>query len=200
MRFIKENSYDIVKFMIYQFGIAIFALAVAIPLNDVVRDEFSRKLVQLGVSALAVIFYFILVYVVSWEYGATDRIRIDSGKIKGDPIKCMKIALLANVPNFVLSALAIASSLFYADGNAWTGILLAVTTILALIESMYLGAVEFIAYGIDNTTNIFYLVKSTAFFLFPLLIVAAAQLGYTLGDKNKRIFGFLHPAKKNSKK
>lgn len=200
MKFIKENSYDIVKFFIYQIGIAVFALCVAIPLNEAVEEESSRKLVQLGVSILAILFYCILVYTVSWEQGATDRIRIDGGKIVGDPFKSAKLALLANIPNFVLSAFAIIAAVLFADGNAWTGVLAVILAILGLVESMYLGTVEFIVYGLDNATNLYYILKSVCFFVFPLIIVGAAQLGYFLGDKNIRIFGFASGNKKKNKK
>lgn len=200
MKFIKENSYDIVKFFIYQIGIAVFALCVAIPLNEAVEEESSRKLVQLGVSILAILFYCILVYTVSWEQGATDRIRIDGGKIVGDPFKSAKLALLANIPNFVLSAFAIIAAVLFADGNAWTGVLAVILAILGLVESMYLGTVEFIVYGLDNATNLYYILKSVCFFAFPLIIVGAAQLGYFLGDKNIRIFGFASGNKKKNKK
>ena len=200
MKFIKENSYDIVKFFIYQIGIAVFALCVAIPLNEAVEEEASGKLVQLGVSILAILFYCILVYTVSWEQGATDRIRIDGGKIVGDPFKSAKLALLANIPNFVLSAFAIIAAVLFADGNAWTGITVVILAILGLVDSMYLGTVEFIVYGLDNATNLYYILKSVCFFAFPLIIVGAAQLGYFLGDKNIRIFGFASGNKKKNKK
>ncbi len=196
MRFIKENSYDIVKFFIYQIGIAVFSLAVAIPLNTAITDVYASKLTQLGVSVLAIIFYCILVYTVSWEQGATDRIKIDGGRMTPTPTKGLKIALLANVPNFIISAVATVASFLFADGNVWTSVLAIALTILGLFESMYLGAVEFIVYGIDNASMLFYLIKSAAFLLLPFITVIAAHVGYTLGDKNKRIFGFITDKKK----
>ena len=196
MKFIKENSYDIVKFFIYQIGIAVFSLAVAIPLDTAINDENTGKLTQLGVSVLAIAFYCILVYTVSWEQGATDRIRIDSGRMTPTPTKGIKIALLANIPNFIISAVAILSSLLFRDGNVWTSVLAIALAILGLFESMYLGVVEFIVYGIDNTTMLFYLVKSVAFLLLPFITVIAAHIGYILGDKNKKIFGFITDKKK----
>ena len=134
MKFIKENSYDIVRFFIYQIGIAIFSLSVAYPLNEVSDDEYTKKLIQLGVSILAIAFYCILVYTVSWERGANDRIKIDGGKLKADPFKSAKLAILANIPNFILSAVAIVASFLFADGNIWTAILTVLLTILGLIE------------------------------------------------------------------
>ena len=49
MKFIKENSYDIVKFFIYQLGIAIFSLTLAIPLQAAVEDDKTAGIVQLCV-------------------------------------------------------------------------------------------------------------------------------------------------------
>ena len=190
MKFIKENSYDIVKFFIYQLGIAIFSLTLAIPLRAAVEDVETAGIVQLCVSILAVAFYFMLVYTVSWEHGATDRIRIDAGRATLDKFKGAKIALIACIPNMILSLIAIVSSLLYADGNVWTTVLVTVHLILGLIQSMYLGAVQFVS-KLVGSGSVSDLVKSVCYFVFPFIVVAAAHLGYTLGDKNFKIFGFI---------
>ena len=154
MKFIKENSYDIVKFFIYQIGIAVFSLTLAIPLAAAV-DEKNDSIVQLCVSILAVAFYFMLVYTVSWEHGATDRIRIDAGKVSLDKYKGAKIAFIACVPNVILSVIAIFASLLYIEGNAWNTVLGLVLAILGLIESMYLGAVQFISGAVGNESTVY---------------------------------------------
>ena len=196
MKFIKENSYDIVKFFIYQIGIAVFSLTLAIPLAAAV-DEKNDSIVQLCVSILAVAFYFILVYTVSWEHGATDRIRIDAGKVSLDKYKGAKIAFIACVPNVILSVIAIFASLLYIEGNAWNTVLGLVLAILGLIESMYLGAVQFISGAVGNESTV-YLINSICYLVFPVIIVIASHLGYTFGDKNFRIFGFV-PQKSGKK-
>ncbi len=199
MKFIKENSYDIVKFFVYQLGLAIFSLTLAIPLEAAVEEASTGAIVQLCVSILAIAFYVVLVYTVSWEHGATDRIRIDAGKATQDRFKGAKIAALACIPNLIVSLIAIVSALLYSDGNAWTAVLGVTLMILGLIESMYLGAVEFISSALVEGTSVFYLVKSVCFFVFPFIIVLGAHLGYVMGDKNKRLFGFMSN-KKQSKK
>lgn len=199
MKFIKENSYDIVKFFIYQAGIAIFSIALLTAVSSAIEDDDGlRSIMKLVVSILAVGFYIMLVYTVSWEYGAKDRIRIDAGKISGDSFKAAKIALLANLPNFVFSGVAIISSLLYADGNVWTTILGIFLAIIGLIESMYIGVIQFILCAVIPDTSAYYFLQSLCFFLLPILIVASAHLGFTLGDKNVKIFGFA--GKKTHKK
>ena len=197
MRFIKENSYDVVKFFIYQIGLAVFSLTLAIPISTAIADEGRDKIFQLGVSILAMIFYCILVYTVSWEHGATDRIRIDGGKATLDSFKGAKIAVLANLPNFILSAIAIVASILYSDGNAWASVLGVLLAVLGLIESMYLGAVQFAVAGIANPSSAYYLAMSVGFFALPIIVVVASHIGYVLGDKGIRIFGFA--AKKTRK-
>ena len=196
MKFIKENSYDIVKFFIYQIGIAVFSLTLAIPLEAAVDDK-SSDLVQLLVSILAVAFYCILVYTVSWDHGATERIRIDAGKSSLDKFKGAKIAIVACLPNVILSLIAIVASLLYTEGNAWNAVLGLLLAILGLIESMYLGAIQFISSFITNESNVF-LVRSICYLIFPFIIVAASHMGYVFGDKNFRIFGFI-PGKNDKK-
>ena len=190
MKFIKENSYDVVKFFIYQIGIAVFSLTLAFPLAAAINEESKDKLAQLGVSLLAVIFYCILAYTVSWEHGANDRIRIDSGKSMPDIFKGAKIALLANVPNFIISGVAILAAVLYSDGNAWSSVLGILLAILGLIESMYLGAIQFAVSGIANPSTTYYLAMSIGFFVMPVIVAVFAHLGYVFGDKNIRIFGF----------
>ena len=196
MKFIKENSYDIVKFFIYQIGIAVFSLTLAIPLAAAVDDK-NDGLVQLFVSILAVLFYCMLVYTVSWDHGATERIRIDAGKSTLDKYRGAKIALLACVPNAILAAVAIVASLLYAEGNVWNSVLGLLLAILGLIEAMYLGAIQFISSAIANEENV-YLINSIGYLIFPLIIVVASHLGYVFGDKNLRLFGFI-PSKNNKK-
>ena len=196
MKFIKENSYDIVKFFVYQIGIAVFSLTLAIPLEAAVDDK-SDNIVQLFVSILAVSFYCMLVYTVSWEHGATERIRIDAGKSILDKFKGAKIALVACMPNVILSLVAIVASLLYAEGNAWNAVLGLLMAILGLIEAMYLGAVQFISTSLGNEETV-YLINSICYLVFPFIIVFASHLGYVFGDKNFRIFGFI-PGKSNKK-
>jgi MFS family permease len=196
MKFIKENSYDIVKFFIYQIGIAVFSLTLAIPLAAAVDDK-NDGIVQLFVSILAVLFYCMLVYTVSWDHGATERIRIDAGKSTLDKYRGAKIALLACVPNAILASVAIVASLLYAEGNAWNSVLGLLLAILGLIEAMYLGAIQFISSAIANEENV-YLINSIGYLIFPLIIVVASHLGYIFGDKNFRLFGFI-PSKNNKK-
>lgn len=190
MKFLKDNSYDIVKFFIYQIGIAVFSLTLAIPLAAAIENERSDLLAQFGVSALAIVFYCILVYTVSWEHGATDRIRIDSGKATREILKGGKIAFVASLPNFVLAAFAAVAALLYSDGNVWASILGALLAILGLIESMYLGVVNFAVSSLPNPSSTFYFVMAIGYFVMPLVVVFASHLGYLFGDKGIRIFGF----------
>ena len=138
-----------------------------------------------------------LVYMVSWEHGATDRIRIDAGKVSLDKFKGAKIALIASIPNVILSLIAIVASLLYTEGNAWNAVLGLVLAILGLVESMYLGAVQFISSALGNESTV-YLINSICYLFFPVIIVIASHLGYTFGDKNFRIFGFI-PQKSGKK-
>ena len=138
-----------------------------------------------------------LVYTVSWDHGATERIRIDAGKSTLDKYRGAKIALLACVPNAILASVAIVASLLYAEGNAWNSVLGLLLAILGLIEAMYLGAIQFISSAIANEENV-YLINSIGYLIFPLIIVVASHLGYIFGDKNFRLFGFI-PSKNNKK-
>ena len=200
MKFIKENSYDIVKFFIYQIGLAVFSLTLAIPLSAAIEEDKADVglIVQLCVSILAILFYSMLVYTVSWEHGATERIRIDAGKSAHDKFKGAKIALIASIPNFLVSSVAILSAILYAEGNVWNAVFVLVVFILGLMESMYLGTVQFVASFFAADLFLSNIIRGICFFVLPCIIVFASHLGYTLGDKNIKIFGFM-PDKKHKR-
>ena len=104
MKFFKENSYDIIKLYINQLGITIFSLIMytAGGMINSGEDAGISLPLRLGISIFSSLFYFVLIYTAAWDWGAKDKIRIEGGKIQRDGYKGFKLALYANVINFVL--------------------------------------------------------------------------------------------------
>ena len=68
MTWFKNNSYAIVKMLIYQFGVAILGMILTVATLD-------KKGLGLMVSIYTLVFYLILLYMMTWEIGAKERIR-----------------------------------------------------------------------------------------------------------------------------
>ena len=196
MKFLKQNSYDIVKLFVNQIGIAIFSMALYTAISIAVSDNDAvTSGLEIFISIAATLFYFSLLYVTTWENGAKDAIRIESGKIEPMPHKGLLLALFANVPNFLLCGLAIIfMASFIAVGTPWLeqafGIL---NLFFGFLESMFLGVIINIFPITDGMAksgmDVVYLLRTIAYFVAPLLSVAVTAFAYLMGSKNKRIFG-----------
>ncbi len=187
MKFLKENSYDIVRLFINQVGITIFSLVLYTALSSI-EDLGLHITLKVLVSVFSTCFYFVLLYTVSWDYGAKDKVRIDSGRYQISKFKGLYLGLLANAVNFILSALAIASIAIYIKTSAeWLftafGI---INLIMRFFLSAYLGMIQGMTASLSG--NVDYLCESFAYFAFPFLAVFVVVFGYAMGMKNKRIF------------
>ena len=105
MTFFKDNSYNIVKMMLYQFGTTLLGAITSMAAQ-------SNTTLFLIASIYATLFYFYLLYSMTWEIGAKDRIRVDAGHARADRLTGLKIALFANIPNFIVTLLIAVGFLF----------------------------------------------------------------------------------------
>ncbi len=171
------------RLFIHQFGLTVFGLL----LYSAAKVSGNEALV-VAFSIFSVLFYLFLLYVLMWETGAADKIRIDGGRMKRDVLKGLKTTLLANIPNYVfavastVSYLCIDKALLDANGNyvspKWALNVYAISqTVGFYLNSMYAG----IADGLGISTAPYWLFILTV----PALIVCG--VGYWLGTKE--LFG-----------
>lgn len=191
MKFFKENSYDIVKLIINQIGIAIFSLVLYTAIGFLEDAKLSLS-IKIALSVFSTLFYFVLLYTAAWEFGAKDKIRVDSGKMASDPLKGAKLGLLANLPNVILAALSVISlSIYMAARAEWVYTLFGIVNfIMRFVLSTYIGMLQGIFSGLNSveTQNLYHLGQSFGFLLFPLLAAGVVAFGYYMGLINKRIF------------
>ena len=148
----------------------------------------GNKALTVGFSIFSAAFYLFLLYVLMWETGASDKIRIDGGRMKKDVFKGLKVTLLANIPNYVFAVistvayLCIDKNLLDASGNftspVWALNVYAIAqTVGFYINSMYAGIADFLG------------VATAPLWLFVLTVPALSVcgLGYWLGTKE--LFG-----------
>ena len=202
MKFLKQHSYDIVKLFVNQLGLAIFSMALYSAVNIALPDNFEHApTIRLVISIASTLFYLSIIYVVVWEFGAKDRIKVDSGRIKRSPLKGAGLQLCANIPNFVLIVIALVCFAIYSI-NSSEGCKLAFSLIhsfLVFIESMYTGMVITVFPVASDaavaTVDITFCWRTIMYAIMPLVSVLIAQLGYTLGENNFKVLSLFSEKK-----
>lgn len=191
MRFVKENSYDILKLFINQIGIAIFSLFLYTAVG-MIEDDALKFTINIFVSLFAIVFYLFLLYTVAWEWGAKDKIRYDAGRFTLKMGKGALIAFYANIINFLIAFIAVISMLFVINNeNSWFGSLFDVSNlIMRFISSMNIGFLS----GLFSKLEYRSLFESIGFFVMPVIPILATHFGYVMGFREKRIF----PSKKRT--
>ena len=187
MKFIKENSYDIVKLIINQVGIAIFSMMLYVSVA-LIEDAPLKATINVLVSVFSILFYYALIYTAAWDFGAKDKIKIDSGRLKKFSLKGALMGFYANLINFVVVGIAIICKLIHFGGGA-EGFNFAFAILNALFRfamSMYLGLINGI-FSFITDIEVSYLVQSIGYFVIPVIAVAVTQLGYYLGSREIRI-------------
>ena len=184
MKFIKENSYDIVKLIINQVGITIFSLVLLFTAQGANLPAVFKPIF----SVFSTLFYFALLYTVSWEFGAKDKIRIDAGRYSASKGKGILLGLAANAFNILLGIVSIVSMVIHMMTNAqWLADLFGVANILMrFILAMYIGMIQSMTTALSG--NVDFLVESILYLVFPLVAVAVVGFGYFMGAKDLRIF------------
>ncbi len=194
MRFLTDNSGTIIKVLIHQFGLTVFGFL----LYSASATSESTPLI-LGLSIFSAVFYLILLYVMFWDNGAKDKIRIDGGRLKRDCFKGAKISLIASIPNLLLCVFSIIGffcidkTAIDANGNyatpEWAANMYGIAQIIGIfLNSMYTGIGD--VTGLD--VNPFYLMIITV----PTIIVCG--LGYFFGTYE--MLGVFTSAPKDTKK
>ena len=158
-KFFHDYSYSIVKMFVNQFAIAIFGLSL-FTATTLVKYVPALSLVT---SIGSIIFYLFLIYILTWEIGAKDRISVDVGKKPYRPHTGLLLSLIANIPNLLLAILCT--------------ILEQLRPISLLLNAMYWGMIKF--FSISNFAITYYLM------IVPALVTC--WVAYIMGFKNIRL-------------
>ncbi len=189
IRFFKDHSKIISRLLLYQFGAAFLGIILSFVTAE------GNNVIDLICSIFAILFYLTLIYMVMWEEGAKERIKIDGGRAPYRPFKGLVLSLYANVPNIIIAVMIFIGFIFgRKDGPfaySWGTSIYAVFRMAAILwESMFNGIVRLYS---PRNPAIFFLM------IFPAIAVCTS--GYYMGLNNKRIFGvFPAPPKKKKEK
>ncbi len=189
MKLLKENFYDVVRLYINQIGITIFSFMLYTAV-DMVDDDGLNLKIKVALSIFATLFYFALLYNLSWEWGAKDKIRVDGGRMTRNAAKGAILALYANVPSFILAIAATATKGAYmlGAGDAVNSAHAVINLIMRLFSAMYLGIIQGVFVSFESNTDLYFLLQSAGYIVMPLFAVLATHIGYRFGLAERRIF------------
>ena len=183
-KFFHDYSYNIVKMFVNQFAISIFGVSLTLATTQAHIESSGFDTFTFVVSIFAVAFYLFLIYTLSWEIGAKDKISVDVGKKPYRPHLGILLSLVANIPNILAAILYTIATLIKSESMMFV-VRLAAT----LIQGMYFGIITSVSFPVGDT----YVQLNSLWPTFFLMVVPAmltSWLAYYLGNKNFRIFAF----------
>ena len=175
-KFFHDYSYNIVKMFINQIAIAIFGTSLTIAAVSVHGDSEGFDAFTLLVSIFSILFYLFLIYNISWEIGAKDKISVDVKKKPYRPYLGVLLSLLANIPNLIL--VTVYASLSFSGAVQARDI---VKVISCLANGMYWGIM--IVFKLQGFWVSFLIA------IVPAIITSG--IAYYFGHKNFKFFGFI---------
>lgn len=189
MNFIKEHAFDMVKLILNQIGVTVFATVLTIATR-------ANTTLLLWSSILSLGLYLFLQYCLCWEVGAKDKIKVDGGRMKEMSAKGLLLGFGANVPNIVLTLLV---GLGILINTAWSANMAFISNILLrLFNGMYQGPIKLIGDYIGKSVVLDSMYESLPaevtwwWYLVAMIpVILVCGLGYLLGSKNIRILGKL---------
>jgi hypothetical protein len=170
--FWKRYSYSIIKLFVNQFAISIFGMVLALACG---KAENSTLMYVTSIGAI--LFYLFLLYAAVWEMGAKDKISADGGKLKKNYFTGLYMALIANIPNFIL-AILITIGIFFGNGGFISNMGAIAKTISLLIQGMYTGILSLNIGGASLASYFF------SYFLIPIPALLVCMIAYIFGLKN----------------
>ncbi len=168
MDFYKKNGYQVVRLCLYQFGMTLFGLVVAM------ATVASSDALVFWTGVFSAFFYLYLIYSLVYELGQKEGIRIEAGRRKYKPLTGLWLSLSANALNILLGILTFIGKLVYdANGAEWAGQLYGTSnTIAKFIQGMYVAILRE-----------FFMDASYANLLTPIPGIIVCTVGYILGVK-----------------
>ncbi len=185
-KFFHEYSYNIVKMFVNQFAISIFGVSLTLATTQIHIESSGFDTFTLIVSIFAVLFYLFLIYTLSWEIGAKDKISVDVGKKPYRPHLGLLLSLIANIPNILMAILYLIATIIGSNNMMFIMRLIA-----TLLQGMYFGIITSVSLPVSGTYVQLNSLWPT-FFMICIPAMLTSWLAYFLGQKNFRIFAFIN--------
>ena len=167
--FFKNHSYDIVTMLLNQIVIAMFGFSLVLAAmkidNDILRNF---------TSIFSILFYLVLLYIKAWDIGFRDKVSVERGKKKNNPMLGGIISLCANAVNFLLAIFVMLRDLL-PEVSVIDSIGGIAQAICVFIQGMYTGVLVNTVGGAPLNTYWF------VYFLTPIPAIIVCGLAYYFG-------------------
>lgn len=190
-KFFHQYSYSIIKMFVNQFAISLFGIVLAMATTAA-----DSTALTIAFSIFSISFYLFLLYTMTWEIGAKDRISVDYKKQPYRPHTGLILGLIANIPNLLLAVLYSIAAPFMATYR-WAGNMNAVLNLLsAILEGMYRGllSVIYLPSGMP-ILNAWW-----SYFVIVIPALITTWLAYFAGFKNFRMLAAYFNKREQEKK
>ena len=188
IKFLKENMHRIMRVLVNQVGIMIFAIIMTFTAG--VMNEKQRPAMMLVASIFSVAFYLFLVFYTMREEGGRDSVKIEGGRLAYRPAYGFKIGLCATAPNYICVLLMVLGVILGLEvdasgalmDTAGRGVWTVGYSIITMIQSMFTGVLKAIVSDLSPYAAV--IAATVAYIFTPLLAPIASGLGYMYGCKN----------------
>ncbi len=190
LKFLRENWSSISKLYINQLGVAIFSMFLYTAAGAISENDKASLLIKVGISIFSMLFYYVLIYNVSWEIGAKDKIRIDAGRLEKKPSKGGGIGFFANIPNFTVIGIALIAYIVFAISgiDIFYTIFTLLNIFFRIFVSIYLGVIQGICDPLKENNDLYWIMQTSLYLVFSGISVLMIYISYIFGLNDKRIF------------
>ncbi len=177
--FFKSRSYDMVKMFLNQFATSIFGFVLFLA-----AEKAQNTVLRNVTSIFAVLFYLFLLYTMTWELGFRDKVSVESGRKKSQPLTGGLISLVANLPNFLFAGCILLSRL--SSKGALQNIGYIAKTAGYLLEGMYTGVIANTVGGVPLHD------RWWMWFLIPLPAILVCTVAYLMGIRDIKFTSYFN--------
>ena len=137
-KFLKDNFSIVTKIWANHFGMTVFGLMVSVAAGMLSKQFWGGKIAaQIIAGVFSAVFYMFLIYTVMWEKGASDKIKIDGGRLKKNKLYGMYVSIYAYS---VFMMFGVLISLFYLVGlKSVAGVIESINSFLNGMYSVFTG-------------------------------------------------------------
>lgn len=165
-----------VKMFLNQFATAVFGFVLAL------AASFAKNVVLRNItSGFAVLFYLFLLYTMTWEIGFKDKIPVEKGRMKYNPLTGFLISLCANALNLLLAFFIMLANFVNADVINKIGAFCGSAAVF--LEGMYTGLL--VNKVGDTPLNSFWWI----YFLITVPSMIVCAVAYLAGIHDKKLTG-----------
>ena len=184
--FFARYSYGSVKLYVTQIAIGLFGAVLAMATSGI------NEIVLLVTGIFSALFYLFLIYTSVWTVGAKDRISIDIGKLKVNPLRGVLIALIANIPNFIIATVyTVCWFIAHGEPSTATSVGGFMRILTMITEGMFYGIMSALPVGSALTEKLF--TYWWMYFVITLPSIIVCCVAYILGTKNFKLTKMMEP-------